>query len=447
MTQLRLIQKFDLTTMDVFRKSFSSMLVKGLGMVAGIGVSIFLGQTLGAEGLGIINLSKRIAGLLLILAIFGFKHAIVKHVAIAKRKNDYLRISAYINTSVRFNGLLAIAISLIGILLAGYLSEHIFKEPNLRFPFIIFFSLIIPQTISRIFSAALQGAGKIWQSQLVNATLSTWITAICLLSFYITGIEISIRNVAIAYAIGRVIVALVMMGYWHYSKPYKTINWRESRFPELFTMAKPLLLVSATTIIAGNADSIMLGWLCDVTDVGIYSIALRVGFLTSFFLQASNAAISPKIAALFANGEKERLRTLVQQVTAALTLVGFVSLIVFIVLGNQILALWGNEFTAAYIPLVILSVGQFINISTGCSGLLIIMCGYEKYQSYISIISVVANIILNYFMIIHYGITGAAIATAITVAGENIIKIIIAKRKVGILTTPLLFNRSDSNQE
>ena len=71
--------------------------------------------------------------------------------------------------------------------------------------------------------------------------------------------------------------------------------------------------------------------------------------------------------------------------------------------------------------------------------MLLIMCGHEKIHGWISLGFVILNLTLNYFLITHLGALGAAIATAITVAGENIVKVIYAKLKVGILTLPVTF--------
>lgn len=78
-----------------------------------------------------------------------------------------------------------------------------------------------------------------------------------------------------------------------------------------------------------------------------------------------------------------------------------------------------------------------MNISTGCSGVLLIMCGHEKVFSYISGFFLMLNIVLNYFLIIRYHEVGAAIATTITMVGENITRVIVAKQKTGVLTTPI----------
>jgi O-antigen/teichoic acid export membrane protein len=400
-------------------------------------VSVFLGRTIGAEGLGIINLSNRIIPLSLLFCLLGVRTVLVKNVAIGYNLKEWHRIGAFMHTAYIFNGILSVIIVSILLLLTPWLTETIFNEPRLTIPLMIAIVSMVPQTFSRIFSAGVNGFRKIWQSNLVDQTLSTAIVVIILVIFYLSNNEITVVRVAISYAIGRLLVAVAMGVYWKKLFTYK--KKPNLILKELLKPAMPLLWISISSIIAANADAIMLGWLSDTKQVGLYTVAARIALLTSFFLQVTNSVISPKLAGLFAEGKKNEIQKMVQQTTKGLSLIAGIPLILFILFGKSILGLWGEEFVFAYPILVILSIGQFFNISTGCSGLLMVMCGHEKYQGYISFIFVILNLTLNYILISNYEAIGAAMASAITVTGENISKVIIAKKKVGVLTIPMRF--------
>jgi O-antigen/teichoic acid export membrane protein len=171
--------------------------------------------------------------------------------------------------------------------------------------------------------------------------------------------------------------------------------------------------------------------------VGLYSVAARIALLTSFFLQVTNAAISPKIAALYEEGKKYEMEKMVQSVTLGLIGIALFAVLIFVLFGKSILSIWGIEFQSAYPLLVILSIGQFFNIGTGASGLILIMCGLEKTHAWISSVFVVVNLILNYFLIREYGAVGAAIATSVTVSLDNISRVILAKVKLNIWSIPI----------
>lgn len=424
------ILMLDEHTLEVVKKSSASMIVKILGMVVGLLVSIFLGRTIGADGLGIINLANTIASLFLVLTIFGFNNVLIKNIAISHSNKEWKKISDNIYTSTWFNGSLAFLLAVVGIFLVPYVSEAVFNDTNLEIPLMIAIAMIIPQTFSRIYASGLNGFRKIWQSNLVNNALSIWVVAIGLIVLQILKIKITVINVAILYAIGRVIVTGSIIVYWKRIFNYK--GKRSFILTPMLKMALPLLLVSGTSILASNADALMLGWLTNVREVGLYSVAARLALLVSFFLQVSNAAISPKLASLYASNSFIEMNVLVKRVTLGLLIIAVLFLVTFIIGGNFFLGLWGDEFKEAYLVLIILAIGQFFNISTGCAGMILIMCGFEKLLGKISIVAVVLNISLNFYLISKYGALGAAIATAITVIAENLTKFIIVNRKVGI---------------
>ena len=228
------------------------------------------------------------------------------------------------------------------------------------------------------------------------------------------------------------LLLLSVGSYWRRIYKYKV---KRTFIPkQLLKTSLPLLGSTLAAIIVTNADVIMLGWLSSTKDVGLYAVAARLALLSSFFLQVTNASVSPKIAALYENGKINELEKMVQRITKGLGLLGLLQVIIFIVAGKLILSIWGTEFTNAYWILIVLGLGQLVNISTGAVGLLLIMCGYEKIQSRIAIIFMFLHLVLIFILINKYGAIGAAVATAITISLQNLIRLYFIKRRIGIST-------------
>jgi O-antigen/teichoic acid export membrane protein len=428
----------DIHTLEVVLNSAKTMIVKVVSMIAGLLISIFLGRILGSEGLGIVNFANKFGMILLILTMFGFQNVIIKFISIAKGERNDEDIATALKTSLIFNGLLSILIASIGAILLSFILDIWSYNQDLYIPLLIAFVMIIPQSISRVYGSALNGYGKIWQANLVNQTLSVLLVGVGLLIYWGLDIQFTPISVLILYALSRIFMALTVIILW--KQTFRSKIRGRVNFKPMFKMAKPMLLVTSTGVIASNADAIMLGIFGTFNDVGIYSVAARLALMTSLFLQVTNSAIKPKMASLFRNNKIGEIRFMVQRITKGLTLVALLFVVFFLTLGQWILGFWGTEFQEAYWVLVILSIGQFFNIVTGCSGMLLVMCGHEKIHGYISLVSVILNIILNVILIANYGAFGAAIATTITVILSNISKVIMAKRKTGILTLPRYLN-------
>lgn len=430
----RSFKNLDVNTLEVFRKSLSSIFIKVFGMAFAFGASVFLGRMLGPSGLGVINLANQILMVLLVLTMFGMQHVLVKNIAIGHGQGKDQIIGNNVKTALLFNGFLSLIVTVLGIILVYFFSENFFKTTSIKTPLIIFLIALIPQTLTRVYASAINGMRKVWQSNLFEQVLSSGFVVIGLFISYLCKIEITIILVAWLYALARLIVLLIAIGYWRFIFS-NTYMGRFDLKPMLKT-ALPLLLVSSTSVLATNIDTIMLGFLNNVEGVGLYSVASRIAMLTSFMLLVSNTAISPKLAFMYSEGNLKGMQKMVRQTTLGVIVVAGLLLSVFLFFGKPILSLWGEEFSESYVPLMILCFGQFLNVSTGCSGLLLIMCGYEKTHRNISLVSVAINILLNFFLITFFGIIGAAVATAFTIGLENILKVIYAKKKVGILPMP-----------
>lgn len=427
----------DIHSIEVIKKSFSSMIVKISGMIIGLIVSVALARLLGAEGFGIINLASKIVAIITILGLLGIPQVIIKEVSIGRTQENWKHIGDVMHTSYILSGLVTLGVSLVCIFLAPWISEHIFNEEKLTFPLIVALLVLTPQVFSRLFSSGLIGYRKIWQSNLVDQTLSVAVVGVLLAICYISKVEITINLVAILYAIGRLVVTISIGLYW--KKLYAHKLKRTFISKKILNTSMPLMLVSASLVISSSVDSVMIGWLSSAKQVGFFSVALKLALLTSFFMQITISTLAPKIAALYNSGKHLEMQQMVKQITKGLTIIGALVLGTVIIFGKFILSIWGEEFTEAYWILVVLGIGQFFNIASGPVGNLLAMTNNEKILRNITLITLVLNVIFNIFFIVKFEALGAAIATATTVALNMVISSIYVKKKLGFLPLNLKF--------
>lgn len=420
----------DTHTKEVVLKSASSSVVKIAGMFISVLVSISLGRLLGADGLGIINLGNRIINILIVFGLVGMRQVIVKEIAIANSNNDQKHINNVMYTAYCVNGGITLVMSIFLILISPYLAEEVFNEPRLTYPLILFLVGLLPQVFSRIFASGLIGYKKIWQSNLVEQTLSIAFTGIGLAILFYLDYLITINKVALLYLLGRLSVTISIGLYW------RSLNQRSEKpeliIPKLFKTSLSMFFISMSGIVAANANVLILGGFADVKEVGLYTVAAKIAMLTSFFLQITNSVLSPKIAALFKKEKIDELEKMVQRITRGLFFIGVSTFVIFLLFGKQLLGVWGDEFSSGYSILLIVAVGQLVNLGTGAVGVIMIMTGFEKTQSNISVIFAILNVLLNIVLIYFYGAIGAAVATTVILIASNVAKMIYVKRLVKI---------------
>ena len=176
----------------------------------------------------------------------------------------------------------------------------------------------------------------------------------------------------------------------------------------------------------------MLGALQDIKSVGLYSVAVQMAMVVNFTLLGLNQAIAPLVAERHdANRGKELQKSLIQATNIA-TLGSLLIVAALVTLGPIVLAIFGPDFSGSYQPMIILAVGQLLNVASGPVGTILSMSRQERFVGIGMSVSVVCNIILNYLLIPRYGVNGAALATAVSVGVWNLLMVVFAKRILGI---------------
>jgi O-antigen/teichoic acid export membrane protein len=180
-----------------------------------------------------------------------------------------------------------------------------------------------------------------------------------------------------------------------------------------------------------------------VTDeeVGVYSASLRAGQVLLLFLTSVNLVFAPFVADLNARGEGERLAELFKSLTRWIVAGTLPLLLLILVAPAEILTLFGGGFEQGREALVIVLIGQFVNSAAGGGGLVLIMIGRTGYDLIVYAGSLVLSLALAFLLCPALGITGAAIANAVTFTVSNVARLILVWRFTGMHPYDIRFGR------
>jgi O-antigen/teichoic acid export membrane protein len=167
----------------------------------------------------------------------------------------------------------------------------------------------------------------------------------------------------------------------------------------------------------------MLGILGFASQVGIYSMSAFIGHQIDFFQRMFNNIFSPMISDLYNQGKRSEMIRLFQTVSKWTLLLTLPVFFTFVFLGYAILELFGREFHAGWATLIVLSLGTLINVGVGPVGSMLLMTGRPGLELINGWIAGLSNIALNLWLIPRYGAFGAALATAMSVAMLNLIRL------------------------
>jgi len=181
-------------------------------------------------------------------------------------------------------------------------------------------------------------------------------------------------------------------------------------------------IVGAASNLAGI---VILGILSNDAAVADYRIGTQSADLVGLPLMLVNLIIAPRVVTLFQSGDIASLQQLAQQTARGAFLLSLLFGITLIIFGKPIIGFaFGEAYIAtAYLPMVILVIGQLINTAAGSVGLLLSMCRQEKLTLYGHMVGLSCNVIFALIFIPLWQSNGAAIAMALAMVVWNAVLI------------------------
>jgi O-antigen/teichoic acid export membrane protein len=181
-------------------------------------------------------------------------------------------------------------------------------------------------------------------------------------------------------------------------------------------------------------DTLMLGYFLEPETVGSYRVAFKIGTLITFAQFAVNAALGPRIAALWAKGERAELQAEIYRVARLNALVSVPAFGGIMLLAPWLLSFFSPELAPYAGVLRVLALGQVVNALCGPVMYLLNMTGNEQSAQKTMAVAALANAAANLALIPLMGVAGAAWATSATMVLWNVWALVAVYRKTGIRT-------------
>ena len=238
------------------------------------------------------------------------------------------------------------------------------------------------------------------------------------------------------FAIALLVADLILRRRWK-SKPELVIPQGEKR--RWLKLALPILIFNLSMMAFSRMDVLMLRPLADADAVGVYNIPLKLATYIGFILVSFNAVIAPNLSQTYKAGDREAMQRIISKASRYMLIFGILAAGALWLIHPWLLSKFGDGFEAGGTALVILIAGQLVNVVCGPVGNILVMSDREWTASLTFIAGTLLNFVLNLWLIPLYGIEGAAIATAISLAFANILMLIFVVWKVRVNPTALPF--------
>jgi len=191
----------------------------------------------------------------------------------------------------------------------------------------------------------------------------------------------------------------------------------------------PLFLAGMVDLVMNYTDAFMSGYFLEETQVGIYGAAVTLVSLVALGNELLNPMFLSIITRDYAAGDKAGVVANYNNNNRwclYLTLPPAALLIIFCT--PVMVLLWGADFAAGAAALAILTVGRAFYYLAHTSSFVLSMHGATRLIFGTNLLCAALNVGLNFYLIPRFGISGAALATAISLSLLALIQVYAARR-------------------
>jgi O-antigen/teichoic acid export membrane protein len=402
---------------------------QGVGRLLGYATHVAIAWMHGPAQLGFYALGITVVQVASILSQLGMDNAVVRYVAHHGAGGDTARIRGTILQSLAVTLALSLALSVLLFAGAGYLAENVFAKPFLAtmfrafalgLPFLTFMSMALWAT---------QGFGTLKYAAFVGQVARPLVNLMLLAFFYLLGVQV--LGAVAAYVLSMAFGAALALASLRKVFPGLLAGKAEYEGRELSVASAPMIVANVTQYSNPWTGVVVLGLFEPVPTVGVYSAAARTAALSSLVLISFGGVFSPLAAGLYRQGQLRELGRLYADVSRWAFTGALAFFLVTALLARDVMLFFGREFVYGWPVIVVISAAQLFNSSMGPTARLLAMTGRGKAVMVSTVGSALAAVALNLLLVPHYGIAGAAAATAAALVFANGSSLYFVRRRLG----------------
>jgi len=233
----------------------------------------------------------------------------------------------------------------------------------------------------------------------------------------------------------NLILVLLYLRQLHFIKIVWSIKSLDKKLiKESLIYGSYIILSGFAGMIVTKIDSWMIASKLDLANTGIFTIALYIGLAIEMPKRSLNLISLPVIGKAMKEDRLDEVEELYSKSSLIQLIIGSLLLICVWINIDDLFLLIPNSEIYAEGKYVVLFIGLAVlfDMATGVNNEIILMSDFYKWNIVIMLFLIVVAIINNEILIPLYGISGAALATAISIFLFNVIKYIIVYFKLGI---------------
>jgi O-antigen/teichoic acid export membrane protein len=410
----------------VIRQSAKSVILTYLGIGFGIINTLWLfPYILSKEQIGLIRTIINVAVVLSTFACLGTSHIPYRFFPYFKdHKKDH-------NGFLFFLLLIGTAGLIIFLFLFVAFKPAFYNIFNKNAPLLLdYYYYLIPFTCILVFTYIFESYNVIQQNPIVpiftRETLTRISITVSLLLFFILKFSYSYFIILIISFYGLILIVLI---YYTRTQKYLFIKPNTSVFKSpllksIFVFGTFIIMGNASGIVIINIDSLMLSAYSGLGSAGIYTIAFFIATFIEIPKKSLSQVLIPLVSEANKNNDISKLEELYKKSSLTQLIIGG---LIFILIWCNIANIFkliphGDIYSEGRWVVFFIGLGKIFDMATGINQEIVGTSKYYKYDliyyPFIGIIAIGANM----WLIPRFGMTGAAIAAALSVFLFNTIR-------------------------
>ena len=224
----------------------------------------------------------------------------------------------------------------------------------------------------------------------------------------------------------------------YYARPSGKLELKHVKYKELTTSLHAYFIPSFLHYLMQWGVVFIIGSLLEPDLAGVYSTLQRFSYMINFVLIICNMLLAPKFSYLYAKNKVEEIQEI--SVQASNYMLGALIFVVPITIVFSIYYFDNVGLNNTLFPLVILIIGQSVNVLTGSVAILLNMTGHQSEVMKSMLFSTSISIISFYILTSLYALIGAVVATSIGMIIQNSIISYKVYKIIKIRTLPTILH-------
>ena len=374
---------------------------KILSSALGFAATVYIARLLGADALGIYSLALTVVSWLGFLGTMGVTSGIKKRVSEQEEPAAYAVAGALMMTAL-------FIIAAIGILLFREQINSYIGYPAAGYAILMLGVTLLGNAISAI----LNGQHLVHVAGVLSP-VNSGSRAGAQIAAITAGLGLA--GMLGGYVIGYLVFIIIGSFVAVRSLPVLRLPQRR-HIQRILSFAKYAWLGGLKGKAFNWVDIALLGALVSTSLVGYYTAAWNIAQFLAIFSAAISQTIFPKMSETVADDDPEAVADLLNTALSFSGLIMIPGIVGSILLGGNILAIYGSDFRQAGVVLSIL-IGATL-LQSYQKQLTTTLNALDRPDAafQVNLVFIISNVILNIVFILVYGWVGAAIATAASVA-------------------------------